>query len=80
VERANQSIKDSLHSLEQQERGNADPNWTQLLGQTKAAENGATGYGLENQAPHVHVPFNTPLLASLEQLRAATTVHELDHV
>jgi hypothetical protein len=26
------------------------------------------------------LPFNTPLLASLEQLCAATTVPELDHV
>ena len=83
--RANQSVKACLRSLEQQERynGNDAPNWTYLLGQTMAAVNGTTGYGRGNQAPYVKVfglPFDTPLLGSLEQLRSATNVPELDNI
>jgi hypothetical protein len=45
-----------------------------------AAVNGTAGYGLGNQAPYVHVfglPFDPPLLASLEHIRLATTVPQL---
>jgi len=48
-----------------------------------AAVNGASGYGLGNEAPYLHViglPFNAPLLASLEVLRTAENVTEMDNI
>ena len=84
VERGNQTVKDVLSSLEEQERqqGNTKPNWVLLLGKTMAAVNGGRNFGQNSTAPYEHV-FGMEMYQfvgshKVSELQVAQTVSEMD--